>query len=253
MISIKTKIHDMFHKISAETPLRKRWVKLLVCVLLAAAAISVLVFSQKKDPLPRPEFPLSEAALTAALEETGLAWSIEQADTFTSAADISISYSLNRPESGKDYNTFFVNSFDSEEYGRRLQIFFVEPQNRLWTYETVNDARWEDWRDTLVLVARLYGGFEDAEEIYRTCSAVELPKDNQILWQGALTGGYFRMTTKSPMKPDRFSLGNTVSFNVYESEAYYLKFAEKAEEAQKAREERKKEWEKKKTTSECKN
>lgn len=207
--------------------------KQLLCALLATVAL--LVGCQKKDLLPQPEFPLSEAALTAALEEAGLAWSIEQVDELTKGTDKGVTYSLHRPESGRDYNSVFINSYDSKEFGRRLQIYFREPQNREWRQEEKKAAVWEDWREMLMLVARLYGGFEDTKEIYRACSAVELPQDTNTLWQGTLTGGYFRMRTESPMKPQRFSLGNSVSFNVYESEAYYLKLQRMAEEAREER------------------
>ena len=205
---------------------RNHCAKPLVCAFLVAAAL----FSgcQKKELLPRPEFPLSEADIAAALEETGLSWSIEQADEFTDGTDTSIGYSLHRPESGVDYNSVFITSYDTEELGRVLQIHFREPQNRQWWQEE-ETASWEDWRETLVLVARLYGGFEDAEEIYRVCSGAQLPQDAYILWQGTLTGGYFRMVTENSMKPKRFSMGNWVRFKVYESEDAYLRFEQMAE------------------------
>ena len=200
--------------------------KPLICALLVAAAL--LAGCQKKEPLPQPEFPLSEVALNAALEETGLSWSIEQADEHTDGTDTSISYSLYRPESGVAFNSVFITSYDSEELGRVLSIDFCEPQNRQWWQEE-KPVRWADWRETLVLVARLYGGFEDAKEIYRACSRTELPQDENILWQGMLTGGYFIMVTENPMKPKRLSMGNSVRFKVYESEDAYLRYEQIAE------------------------
>ncbi|WP_312940041.1 hypothetical protein [Oscillibacter sp.] len=178
--------------------------------------------------MPQPEFPLSESVIAAALEEIGLSWSIEQADEYSDGTDTSIGYSLHRSEDKVGYNGVFITSYDSEQLGHVLQIYFREPQNKTWWQEE-KTACWEDWRETLVLVARLYGGFEDAEEIYRVCSSVELPQDTNILWQGILTGGYFCMVTETPMKPERFSEGNSVFFSVYKSEDAYLQFQQIAE------------------------
>ena len=200
--------------------------KRLICILLVVAAL--LAGCQKREPLPQPEFPLSEEALGAALEETGLSWSIEQADERTDGTDTSIVYSLYRPESEVTYNSVFITSYDTEELGRVLDIVFHEPQNRQW-WQDEKPVRWADWRETLVLVARLYGGFEDAKEIYRACSGTELPQGENILWEGTLTGGYFIMVTENPMKPKRLSMGNSVHFKVYESEDAYLRFQQIAE------------------------
>ena len=219
MIAIKTSV-------SGKIQWRNHCAKRLICALLVAAAL--FAGCQKKEPLPQPEFPLSEEALAAALEETGLSWSIEQVDENTDGTDTSIGYSLHRPENEVGYNGVFITSYDTEELGRVLHIDFHEPQNQQWWQEE-KAACWADWRETLVLVARLYGGFEDAEEIYRACSATELPQDENILWQGTLTGGYFIMVTENPMKPKRLSMGNFVSFNVYESEDAYLQFQQIAE------------------------
>lgn len=218
---------------ASEPPLTFKMFKVhaaaLVCVFLTV--VTLLAGCQQKETLPRPEFPLSEETLVAALDETGLLWSIKQTDKATVGTMKKITYSLYRPESGRDYNSVFILSYDSDELGRRLQILFHEPQNKQWwTEEKESVACWEDWRDMLVLVARLYGGFEDAEEIYRACAAVELPKDEHLLWEGTLTGGYFYMQTQNHMKPERFSMGNTVSFNVYESEQAYLKYQRMLEE-----------------------
>ncbi len=205
---------------------RHHYVRRLTCALLMT--FTLLVGCQKKEFMPQPEFPLSESVIAAALEEIGLSWSIEQADEYSDGTDTSIGYSLYRSEDKVGYNGVFITSYDSEQLGRVLQIYFREPQNKTWWQEE-KTACWEDWRETLVLVAQLYGGFEDAEEIYRVCSSVELPQDTNILWQGMLTGGYFRMVTETPMKPERFSEGNSVFFSVYESEDAYLQFQQIAE------------------------
>lgn len=202
----------------------------ILCILLSAAFL--LAGCQKKELLPQPEFPLSEAALAAALEETGLSWSIKETYTNTDGKDIGIGYSLHRPGDRASYYGVYINSYDTEALGRRLQIYFREPQNKQW-WQDETEACWEDWQQTLELAARLYGGFEDAGEIYRACSAGELPKDQTVLWEGTLTGGYFHMTTSNHMKPDRLALGNNVTLNVYESEEHYLRFQQMAEEIQK--------------------
>ncbi|MCD7994053.1 MAG: hypothetical protein LUK37_20600 [Clostridia bacterium] len=201
---------------------QNRYSKLLYVFLMVAIS---LVFNgcTKQELMPKMEFPLPEEALTMALEETALPWSIEQRQEVTDGTTIAVTYILHLPGTRSGYNSVAVNSYESKEYGRTLQILFAEPQNKeYWLVE--DDACWEDWHEILVLIARIYGGFEDAEEIYRACSAGEFPKDVNVLWEGTLTGGYFRMVTTNPMTPQRFKLGNTLIFNVYESEDSYLQF-----------------------------
>ena len=72
MIAIKTSV-------SGKMQWRNYRAKRLMCILLVAAVLRC----QNKQPLPQPKFPLSEEALAAALEETDLSWSIEQAAEHT--------------------------------------------------------------------------------------------------------------------------------------------------------------------------
>lgn len=195
----------------------------LLYILLMATIFLFFNGCTKKELIPKMEFPLSEDALTMALEETGLPWSIERQQEMTDGTTLAITYILHLPEMRSGYNSVSVSSYESKEYGRTLQILFSEPQNKqYWLVE--DDACWEDWYDILVLIARIYGGFEDVEEIYRVCSAEEFPKDVNVLWEGTLTGGYFLMVTSKPMKPERFKLGNTLVFNAFESKDSYLQF-----------------------------
>lgn len=193
--------------------------------LFLAATILLCFNGCSRKMMPQPEFPLSEEVLTAALKETGLPWDIVQADESSDKEPVSITYSLHIPEMDEGCNNVFINSYCSDEFGRRLQIFFHEQQNKqYWLVE--DNASWEDWHEVLVLIAHLYGGFEDAEEIYRVCSTEEMPRDTNVLWEGTLTGGYLRIVTSNPMKPERLKLGNTLMFTLYESEDAYLRYSE---------------------------
>lgn len=203
------------------------WRKCLFRILAVTASFLMFTGCQRQETLPRSEFPLSESDLAAALEETGLDWSIEQRDELTDGKTMAFTYTLRTPEMREGYNGVSINTYDSEEHGRRLHIFFSEPQNKQWWLEE-DDAGWEEWKPVLMLIARIYGGFTDAEEIYRSCSAQEMPKDTHLLWEGMLTGGYFRMMTNKPMRPERLKLGNTLTFNMYESKDAYLKTLQEA-------------------------
>lgn len=200
--------------------------KLIACAMMIAA-VSILAGCQKKELLPQPEFPLSEAELTAALDEIGLPWSIEETHENSDGKDVGITYLLHRPEHrGGHICVVTINSYDTEEFGRKLGVDFIKPQKKPWYRE---DIRWEDWRELMALTARLYGGFEDAEEIYRACSAVELPQDAINLWEGTLTGGYCRIGISEKIESWRPSnRGLILSLDIYESEAYYLAFVKKA-------------------------
>lgn len=208
----------------------KRFTKQWACAILGA----VMLFAgcQRTEEAPRPEFPLSQETLAAALDETGLSWTIRQADERTDGTDQTVVYTLNRPESGVDYNTAFVNGYHSSAYGRSLELIFHVPQDKQWWVER-KEPRWEDFQQAMALAARLYGGFADPEELYRACSAVELPRDVRVLWEGALTGGYCRVTASAPLKSWASSKGYSVTVRVYESEEAYgasLRHAEKARE-----------------------
>lgn len=199
--------------------------KRLICAVLMACMLCSLVGCQEKKTLPQPEFPLSEEALTTALEETGLSWSVGQKieeERYTI-------YAMHRPEDRADYNGVSIGTYNYEEIGRRLFITYLEPQNRELAAEDQPSASWSDLEEILVLIARLFGGFADAEEIYRACSSEDLPLNANFLWEGIIAGRYFYITTQRHMNPDRFFKGNRIVFAMYESKDAYLQYRQMVE------------------------
>lgn len=199
-----------------------RNIKRILCVFCAVLLLSALAGCQKKDAA-RLEFPLSEEALAGALEELGLSWTVEDKVENVDGADRSVSYSLHRPDSGVDFNTLFINTYETEEYGRRLQLSMRVPEKDVYDEGDPAWENWwetEDWKAAIRLAAHLYGGFEDDEELYDAYSAEELPAEDYILWEGMLTGGYCRITTSELIGSWRPSDGTTLEIHIYESEEY---------------------------------
>lgn len=202
----------------------KFYTRSLTCAVLAL--VLLLSACQKQEVLPRPEFPLSEEAVTAAVTAQGLDWTVNWNEP-ERQTDIKTVYGLLQPESGQEFNTVFITSAQTEELGRYLSTTLVIPRTQLqWPLEDPHN--WEEWKDLLILSARLYGGFEDEEEIFQACAKEELPLDMTNLWEGSLTGGYCRVKTSEPIQDWSPFVGGGLTYNLhidlFESEDAYHAF-----------------------------
>ena len=68
----------------------------------------------------------------------------------------------------------------------------------------VNDKpfAWEDWKQEIIFITILYGGFEDEEEVYRALSKLEVPDDDKVLkWGVQLSNGYCGVQRSSITQP----------------------------------------------------
>ncbi|MCI8304691.1 MAG: hypothetical protein HFF52_08700 [Lawsonibacter sp.] len=207
--------------------LSKLHTRLLVYAVLAP--VLLLAACQKQELLPKPEFPLSEEAVIAAVTAQGLDWTVswneQQGQTDTKTV-----YSLLQPESGREFGTVFITSSQTEELGRYLGAALVISRTQLqWPLEEPHS--WEEWKDLFKLSARLYGGFEDEEEIYRACAKEELPLEETTLWEGALTGGYCRVKASAPIQDWSPFAGGGLTYNIhvdlFEREDAYHIFTQK--------------------------
>ena len=151
--------------------LSKSYTRLLACAVLVPALL--LSACQKREVLPKSEFPLSEETITAAVTAQGLDWTVNWNEQ-ERQTDIKTVYGLLQPESGQEFNTVFITSAQTEELGRYLDTVLMISHTQLqWPLEEPHS--WEEWKDLLMLSARLYGGFEDEEEIFQACAKEELP------------------------------------------------------------------------------
>lgn len=172
---------------------RSKTGKLLLCAL----AVLLLPACQGKSTLPQPEFPLGEEAVSAALSEQGLDWTVDQ--TQPNPSDDVLTLGLLRPESGKAYGDLILTTGDTQDQGRYLNLkLLISKDDLLQSSEEAHS--WEEWEDLLLLAARLYGGFERVEELYTACADTQLPLDSSILFEGQLTGGYCRLSVSSPIE-----------------------------------------------------
>ena len=181
---------------------------LAVCALLSAC---------QGGPMPQPDYPLSEETVSAALKESALSWEIEEARTSSGEGVEQTIYSL-RPTEGEDGSQITINSYQSDGSGPRLQI------HSRWR----GDRDPEDWQKVLRLAARLYGGFQDEDEICWTCVPPEAEESGTVSWQGALRGRYLTvsMGALSPWDSDQ----KILSIQLYQSKEVYDQIQAEIEE-----------------------
>lgn len=92
---------------------------------------------KKEAVLPKPEFPISEDTLSETIETLGLPLMIEQAEERSDddGTAVAVRYSLRHPDSSISYNTLFINSYVSEDLGRRLQMTLHVPEKKIYEKE----------------------------------------------------------------------------------------------------------------------
>lgn len=204
-----------------------------IAVGLAAVFGLLACGCQKQEALPRAEFPLTEEAVESAVELSDLDWSIERTDESVieepTQSTPRITYSLTLPDGKVDFAEVFVTSYQSERFGRFMEVI------RHWNKDRIADFQgefsWEDCRELLELSARLYGGFQSDDEIFKACSAAPLPTDERTLWQGQLTGGYCLIEAIRPIQTwEEPKGGGNIYVTIYETESAFEQMQEYREQ-----------------------
>lgn len=205
----------------------------LLCAAVALAALCVLTGCQKKDTLPKPDLPLEDAVITDTLEQVDLNWVISEDETYSSMEG-HICYTLRDPEKGYPgggpdsrllYGAVNTAVIDGERY---LSMTLPPDAAANFDREEARPFDWADWEKPLQLAARLYGGFEDENELFEALSKEELdPAEERFRWEEKLTGGYCRVGVVHSTYPfDRY----TMFVTIYESKAMCEKMDAQAEQ-----------------------
>jgi hypothetical protein len=198
-----------------------------------------------KDSMAEPEFPLDKGTIMKTVDSLNLPCVIsedESEELLTRENTVYSNYVLRDPE-----RKYHEDSLDTILYGGIISG--IVDGNRYMS--TIFDAKshmvndkpfaWEDWKQEIIFITILYGGFEDEEEVYRALSKLEVPDDDKVLkWGVQLSNGYCGVQRSSNIQPAD-SRGYTIWINFYETEELYLKMEQEKKEAQeKVREEYKK-------------
>ena len=159
-------------------------------------------------------FPLSEKAVTTALNDVGLPLTISPEET-QSYTEGQIAYTLRG--SGEDLFPWGAVSSAVYDGGKRhLTVMYqLRPEG-----DTA--FRWEDWRQAITLAGKLWGGFEDDGQLYRQLSELNIPDDSVTgaSWEAETDGGFCSVGYTVSMiqgKPNHV----TFSINFYDSQQEY--------------------------------
>lgn len=215
--------------------------KRLICLCLALSVFCALAGRQEAGRI-QTAVPLEAAAVTAALEETGLPGSIDE-DEIQSNAEGHIMYTLRGAD---EKPVMHINSVEREDR-RFLQLYYYTP-----SVPEGPAFAWEDWKRQLAFAALLFGGFSDQEELYRAFAgqdvqAGKIPVTDYMdakftaeryEWDASLPGGYCRISYElANTSVESSSYGNRVLAQsprmyiaVYESEGAYQKMRQEAKE-----------------------
>ena len=195
------------------------------------------------ETLPQPEFPLTEEAVNAALEQSGFPGEISAEET-QSYQEGHIAYSLR--DDSRTYtaggNAVLSAAISSSlvDGVRFLAVTIPLPSQK----EPPEPFQWEDMKPELVMAALLYGGFTDEEELYRAFSEEEFPQDQEAgqwtepvtdwgQWTKDLTGGYCEVTVKRTREPTGSKPYSEIrSIMIFQSEEAYQDYQKSVEEAQ---------------------
>ena len=159
-------------------------------------------------------FPLSETAVTTAVNAVGLPLTILPEGT-QSYTEGHITYTLHG--GGEDIYPFGAVSSAVYDGGKRhlTVMYMTRPEG-----DTA--FRWEDWRQAITLAGKLWGGFTDDEQLYRQLSDLNIPNDSVTgaSWEAETDGGFCSIgytVTMIQGKPSH--VGLSISF--YDSQQEY--------------------------------
>ena len=223
---------------------------LIAGLLTLTACVENSPYTEGPDSIPKesmaePEFPLDKGTIMKTVDSLNLPCVIsedESEELLTRENTVYSNYVLRDPE-----RKYHEDSLDTILYGG-ITSGIVDGNRYMSTIfdaksHMVNDKpfAWEDWKQEIIFITILYGGFEDEEEVYRALSKLEVPDDDKVLkWGVQLSNGYCGVQRSSITQPAD-SRGYTIWINFYETEELYLKMEQEKKEAQeKVREEYKK-------------
>ena len=227
--------------------MKERLFTLVMTVVAAALVLSGCQTAPAEPPpaetLPQPEFPLTEEAVNAALEQSGFPGEISAEET-QSYQEGHIAYSIR--DDSRTYtaggNAVLSAGISSSlvDGVRFLAVSLPLPSQK----EPPEPFQWEDMKPELVMAALLYGGFTDEEEIYRAFSEEEFPQDQAVgqetepviergQWTRDLTGGYCQVTVRrSQRSTGSTTYTETRTIQIFQSEEAYQDYQKELEEAQ---------------------
>lgn len=214
---------------------------LIAGLLTLTACVENSPYTEGPDSIPKesmaePEFPLDKGTIMKTVDSLNLPCIIsedESEELLTRENTVYSNYVLRDPE-----RKYHEDSLDTILYGGFISG--IVDGNRYMS--TIFDAKshmvndkpfaWEDWKQEIIFITILYGGFEDEEEVYRALSKLEVSDDDKVLkWGVQLSNGYCGVQRSSITQPAD-SRGYTIWINFYETEELYLKMEQEKKEAQ---------------------
>ena len=180
--------------------------------------------------LPRPPitvsvapngYPLMAEKVEQAVRQLDMPLTISSEET-KSFTEGQIAYTLR--SGGEDL--FPWGAVSSAVYGggkRFCQVTHLEAAGEDITFH------WEDWQKTITLAGKLWGGFDDDNQLYRQLSDLNIPDDTVTgaSWETETDGGFCRVSYSVTMIQSKPSHVNfTITF--YESRQEYCQMMKKA-------------------------
>lgn len=208
-----------------------------IYTLFILGILCVLVGCQESR-LDRPDFPLKESDIDAALERTNLPGTISNDKTEILSQE-HISYVLDNSEQNLPVALISTSSIQNK---RVLSLVFIAP-----SVSKRSAFEWENWKQHLIFATLLYGGFADEEEVYQKFSEkkpsegkVDLNEEwpmetlaEQYEWDAEFPAGYCRITYElinstiensiEKDNPHIVELSPRLTVSIYESKNYYDK------------------------------
>lgn len=173
----------------------------------------------KKDEGFQTAFPLDEETVTRTLREAGLPGVISESETSSRSKDHTHYVIRSETECYENAeNKRFIADISSANYHgeRALATIFAQevPSNQMV---------WEDWKQQILFAARLYGGFENEEDVYQAFLGKELPEGKtSFAWDVQLSQGYCRVSYHNDNLPSGKQFPY-IRVNIYESYELYQK------------------------------
>ncbi len=162
----------------------KKFASLFLALTLAALC---LAGCGGKETLAKPEFPLTDDAITAALTQAELDWVIDPEGTHP-GKEGTVLHNLRAPD-GMLRGGTLSGVVDGKRY-----LSMTLPAKAAGTDPAFT---WADWEQSLRLAALLYGGFEDAGELYDAFSGEPADlSEGRVTWDKELSGVSCRVTVR---------------------------------------------------------
>lgn len=172
--------------------------KALVLIFASVMLMCCGCAKEEKELMTGYDFPATKEAVEEVIEESGLDWEIAVEEDWGNGQYV---FTLN-DESRKQASFVMTGALEDRKL---IDVSLMDGANP----ETTNAVEAEDWEKAFAFASRLFGGFEDENELYNSFLEDFEDSGESVTWQKEINGLFCTVKVKDGKILSTIRIDNT--------------------------------------------